>query len=298
MIDYRTRDWLGVAFRVHGTVLPRIAGRTLLVGALALALCYLREEQAVDLAISGTAHAMVGLALGLLLVFRTNASYDRYWEGRKLLGGLVNNCRDLSRQLSSYLAGAPPETRRRAGLYVIALYALIRHYLRREREWPELAELLGEAELAELESTRAPPLRVARWLSELLAREADAGRLPEERLRLIDGGISDCIDLWGGAERILKTPVPFAYAHHIKGFLTIFCFTTPLALLSSMGWYTPVAAAVIAYGLFGIDEIGVEIEDPFGYDPNDLPLDAIGEVIDRDVRDTIGNPDPGSTNRA
>jgi putative membrane protein len=100
---------------------------------------------------------------------------------------------------------------------------------------------------------------------------------------VLDGALQDIVDALGGCERILRTPVPFAYAHHIKGFLTIFCFTVPLALLPQMGWYTAVAAAIVAYALFGIDEIGVEIEDPFGYDPNDLPLDAIGDNLTIDV---------------
>ncbi len=82
------------------------------------------------------------------------------------------------------------------------------------------------------------------------------------------------IDALGGAERIMKTPVPFAYAHHIKLFVLIFCLTVPFAMSSTMHWLTPVGAALLAFGLLGIDEIGVEIEEPFGYDPNDLPLES------------------------
>src|SRR5262249_8903627 len=133
-----------------------------------------------------------------------------------------------------------------------------------------------------------PPILVARWLSDGFVAEARAGRLSEQRLQVLDGAISDMLDLFGGCERIVRTPVPFAYAHHIKGFLTLFCVTVPMALLPQMGWFTAVASAIVAYAMFGIDEIGVEIEDPFGYDPNDLPLDAIGETLDGDIGQALG----------
>jgi putative membrane protein len=111
--------------------------------------------------------------------------------------------------------------------------------------------------------------------------------LTEHRLAVMDQNLTSFSDSWGGAERILKTPIPFAYAHHIKAFLALFAFTVPFALSDQMGWLTPVAAAAIAFALFGIDEIGVEIEDPFGYDPNDLPLDEVGATIARDVGDIL-----------
>jgi putative membrane protein len=114
----------------------------------------------------------------------------------------------------------------------------------------------------------------------------------------MDANVTAFVDYWGGAERIMKTPIPFAYAQHIKGFLTLFCFTAPFALVESLGWLTPVMAAVVAYGMFGIDEIGVEIEDPFGYDPNDLPLDAMGNTIANDTQDILSRRQPAMAAKA
>ncbi len=287
MIQYDTKNWISVIFRVHGTVLPRLVGRTLFVAAVGAAIAWAHLERGADMPTSGTVHAMVGVALGLLLVFRTNASYDRFWEGRKMIGGLVNNCRDLSRQSSAYLVQASPEVRARVGRHVIGLYGVIRHYLRRETDLSDLAGVLDEAERRDLAAASAPPLAVAAWLTRTFAEEARAGRITPQELALLDGSLKAIIDLWGGAERILRTPVPFAYAHHIKGFLTLFCVTAPLALVDAMGWWTPAAAAIVAYGLYGIDEIGVEIEDPFGYDPNDLDLDGAGKTIASNVGDTM-----------
>ncbi|TFH41745.1 MAG: hypothetical protein E4H01_14480 [Lysobacterales bacterium] len=287
MIQYETKRWAKIIFRVHGTVLPRILSRVALVIQVAVVLTYAQVVLGIDIPTSSVLHSIVGVALGLLLVFRTNSSYDRFWEGRILIGAMVNETRDLARQTASYLVDSPFQTRERIGHYIIALFAAIRRSLRREREAAEMAVLLSEEERVQLVGASAPPLLVARWISDQLAIEAGAGRLSEQRLVAMDRRISALIELWGGAERILKTPVPFAYAHHIKGFLTIFCVTVPLSLLDSMGWFTPLGAAIVAYGLFGIDEIGIEIEEPFGYDDNDLPMDGIGETIARNVSDIL-----------
>jgi len=287
MVQYDTRNWWAILGRVQGTVLPRIAIRVVLVTAIGLGVSLAADRGVADLAIPASVHTLVGVALGLLLVFRTNASYDRYWEGRRLIGAIVNNARDLARQTRSFLDASTPAIRAAQGDLIVALYATVRRYLRNEREWPELAERLGAEQLAAIARTRCPPVLVARWLSDGFVAEARAGRLSEQRLQVLDAAISDIVDFFGGAERIMKTPVPFAYAHHIKGFLTLFCLTVPMALLGSMGWYTAPASAIVAYALFGIDEIGVEIEDPFGYDANDLPLDAIGETIATDVAQAV-----------
>jgi putative membrane protein len=231
MIEYETKRWAKVIFRVHGTVLPRILWRITIVVLIAIIASYARLERGVDIPTSSVLHSIVGVALGLLLVFRTNSSYDRFWEGRKQIGAMVNNTRNLARQSASYLADSPFETRMQAGHYIIALFASIRRSLRRERETPEMDALLSAEEHEQLKHISAPPLLVAKLISDLLVVEAKAGRLNEYRLVEMDGIVSSMIDLWGGAERILKTPVPFAYAHHIKGFLTIFCLTLPLSLL-------------------------------------------------------------------
>lgn len=285
MVQYDTRNWLKILVTVHGTVLPRIAVRVLLAAAFGLAAVLLQRHHVVNLAIPPAVHTLVGVALGLLLVFRTNTSYDRFWEGRRLIGSIVNNARDLARQARSYIDD--PAARARVGVLINAYYAVIRRYLRNEREWPELAATLSAEEMAAIAATRNPPVLLARWLSDVFAAEARAGRLSEQRVQLLDLAVSDIVDFYGGAERIMKTPVPFAYAHHIKGFLALFCFTVPMALLAQMGWYTSAASAIVAYALFGIDEIGVEIEDPFGYDANDLPLDAIGDTLARDVTEAV-----------
>jgi putative membrane protein len=241
------------------------------------------------------AHTLLGVALGLLLVFRTNSSYDRFWEGRKQLGMMVNRARDLQRQALTLIEGndtAAHRLRADIGRLIGVLYALIRQYLRKERDLSQIAGLTA-AERAMLEPVAVRPCLAFTWISQRIATAARDGRLSENRLAAMDANLTAFSDNWGGAERIMKTPVPFAYAHHIKTFLLLFASTAPFAMVETMHWMTPVAAGVLAFALFGIDEIAVEIEEPFGYDANDLPLDAVGATIDRDLADMARlDPEP------
>lgn len=284
MIDYDGRAWLPILFQYRGSVIPRLIPRMAIAGAIGVGATLGFERSGMK--IPTLAHTLVGVALGLLLVFRTNASYDRYWEGRRLIGSMVNRSRDLARQVSSYVAD--PAARAAFRRWIPAFYWLAAQTLRRRAELGAVELLLSEAERAAMAGVgfRAP--LVTRWMSEALQAEAAAGRLSEQRLQLLDANLTAFNDALGGAERIVKTPIPFAYAQHIKIFVVLFCFTAPFAMAEAMGWATPVASGLLALALFGVDEIGVEIEDPFGDDPNDLPLDAVGRGIDGAVGELLG----------
>ncbi len=284
MIQYQNKSWLSLILRWKGTVAPGIMLRSLLAAGVGVGAEFMWRDQ--HWALPPVAHGLVGVALGLLLVFRTNASYDRFWEGRKLVGLMVNRSRDLLRQVTTLLEGDDDAARAdRAELLrlVNLLFALIRQYLRKERDLTRLGPLVTEAERAALAEVPVRPAVAFTWISARLTAAVRAGRLTEQRLMLMDANLTSFSDSWGGAERIMKTPLPFAYAHHIRVFLTLFVFTAPFAMAQPMAWATPVTAFVLAYALFGIDEIGVEIEDPFGYDANDLPLDATGDTIAADT---------------
>src|SRR6188768_1912835 len=126
MVQYDTRNWFRILISLRGTVLPRIAVRVLIAAAIGVVAAVLTREKVVNLAIPPAVHTLVGVALGLLLVFRTNASYDRFWEGRRLVGAIINNARDLARQAHSLLDQSPPEARQRIGNLIVAYFAVIR----------------------------------------------------------------------------------------------------------------------------------------------------------------------------
>lgn len=286
MIEYDNRSWTSVLFRLKGSVLPRLFPRIAAIALVGVGAAVLFG--ATGFKVSPLAHTLIGAALGLLLVFRTNASYDRFWEGRKLLGMIVNRSRDLMRQVATYIddADARALLRRRT----VAMAAIIHQMLRRETDLGALGEKITADERAALEPLRARQIVMATWISARLRALADDGKLGEQRLYAMDQNLTAIIDQLGGAERIMKTPVPFAYAQHIRTFVSFFCVTVPFAMVDTMRWYTPLAAALLAFALFGIEEIGIEIEDPFGYDDNDLPLDAILDTIDRDTQTIVTAP--------
>lgn len=288
MIQYNPKNWLSILFRLRGSVLPRMLVRCLIAAVVGVIAVYLLKIE--GFRIPSIVHTMIGIALGLLLVFRTNASYDRFWEGRKLLGGMVNRTRDLARQVMGYIPGDDePTVALRAHLrnLIVAFYRLSCQTLRQERDLNKWASLLTEHERAQLENaTHRAPI-ITSWLTSHCAALAEQGRITQQQLQSIDQNLTALNDLLGGAERIMRTPVPFAYAQHIKIFVVLFCYTAPFAITDSMGWKTPFAAFILAFALFGVDEIGVEIEDPFGYDENDLPLEAIGDGIDVATQDIV-----------
>lgn len=288
MVQYDARDWMKVLTQTHGSVMPRLLARLGSVALVAVAATYLFETR--HFKFSPVAHTLVGAALGLLLVFRTNTSYDRYWEGRKLLGGSVNRLRDLLRQVAGSVSGEVGQTlcqelRRR----ILIFFGLQRQYLRNERDLAFASDQLTETEKAALEPLTARPVAYLTCISSLLAHTYRDGLINGELYRNLDQNVTSLMDNLGGAERIVKTPVPFAYAQHIKGFLFIFCFTLPFVLAEPTGRWNPLASAAVAYALFGIEEIGVEIEDPFGDDPNDLPIEAMEESLKKVTSDLVAS---------
>lgn len=278
MIDYKRDDWLGMILAWRGTVLPRLLSRILIYMGVTAAVAGLSEIAGIPLTLKPLPHSLVGVALGMLLVFRTNASYDRYWEGRKQWGGVVNASRNLVRVAAVHAGRAEGL----AGMVAAYAFALKQH-LRRDARLNELDGLIPEELHRSAADSLNPPLLIAREMSAWTATALASERLIPEVGKVIEGYIGELLDHQGACERILKTPVPFAYTVHIRQLLTIYLLSLPLVLVPETGWWSLPAMAFISFGLLGIEEAGVEIEDPFGTDANDLPLEAICETIRRDV---------------
>jgi ion channel-forming bestrophin family protein len=279
MVEYDPKSWLHLIFRWRGSVYSRLLFKVGISAGLGIVAALLNETYSFKL--PNSAHALVGVALGLLLVFRTNASYDRWWEGRKLLGAMVNRSRDLTRQFATLLPAHRADDARVLTRHVTLFYQLAALGLRLDRDLQPLVNkgLLLDSEKLALESVGARGPVVLGWISARVARLAKEGDLSELRLMGIDVNITSLQDSLGACERIAKTPLPFAYAQHLKALVTLFVLTAPFVLVDPMKWNTPLAMAALAFALFGIDEIGIEIEDPFGHDDNDLPIEKIGEGI-------------------
>jgi putative membrane protein len=287
MIDYEPKDWLRIVVSLRGAVAVRLLGRVTIAIVLGVVAWWVHDEFA--FVIPPIAHTLIGAALGLLLVFRTNASYGRYVEARELLGRIVNFSRDLARQVVTYVADHPERAALQSDVlrWIAAFYRLLVQNVRDERNLDDLGERLTAGERTRLEPMRHRASVVATWISERLHAAYRAGHLEMEPLRAMDANLTGLIAALGGCERIRRTPVPFAYAQHIKVFMVLFCYTVPFAMVDALGPYTAIAAGALSYALFGIDEIGVEIEDPFGTDPNDLPMERIGDTIEASTREIV-----------
>lgn len=277
MIHYDPHKWLDHFFDIRGTLVREIGAR---VGACVLWACAVVgfHYLITPVAIPVTLHSLVGVALGLLLVFRTNASYDRYWEGRKLWGGIVNETRNLIRSASLHLREDPELLNDLTRWTAIFPWAA-RSALRGESDLGPVAAEMSGAQAHSASRAQHPALYVAQQMTATLM-EARSRRLIGEIVHVsLDQNIQLLVDYLGGCERIRKTPLPFAYLVHLRRALVIYCFTLPFALVESFGWFTIVDVLLVAYTFFGIEEIGVEIEGPFGDDANDLPMHEFCQTI-------------------
>jgi putative membrane protein len=277
MIHYDPHRWLDHLFDIRGALVREIGVR---VGLCVLwaGVVVLYHYRVHPLGTSVVLHSLVGVALGLLLVFRTNASYDRYWEGRRLWGGIVNETRNLIRGASIHLAGD------RALLHTLTRWTAVFPWavvstLRGEPTLGPALEELGPREAEAARASQHPALFAAQRMTACLEEARRRGLITDIILASLDANIQQLVDYLGGCERIRKTPLPFAYVVHLRRALIIYCFTLPFALVESFGWFTILDVLFVAYTFFGIEEIGVEIEGPFGDDANDLPLADIAETI-------------------
>ncbi len=287
MIHYDPHKWMDHFFDIRGSLVREISTRVAvcLVWTTAVVVIHFHVR---PLAIPSLLHSLVGLALGLLLVFRTNASYDRFWEGRKLWGGIVNETRNLVRSATVLLRGDRELLHELTRWTAIFPYAVARG-LRGERGLgPLVAANPPDEMMAMVEGGQHAALAVAVRMTDTLNRARERGLISDILYTSLDRNTQDLVGYLGGCERIRKTPLPFAYIVHLRRALVLYCYTLPFALVSSYGWYTILDVLAVAYVFFGIEEIGVEIEGPFGSDDNDLPLDDICETIHRNLYAVAG----------
>jgi putative membrane protein len=291
MIKYDPHDWLNHLFDIQGSVIREITGRLLLFGAwsiVAVGASEIAGRANHSLAIPETGHTLVGVALGLLLVLRTNASYDRYWEGRRQWGSIVNSSRNLARTASVYLAGAP-ELVRALLAWTAAFSRATMHHLRGTASLGDQpSDLPGwdlpGGELQKVLSEGRVPLAVSRRMTAVIAAGHERRLISDIQQATLDQNVQQLVDALGSCERIHNTPMPFAYVVHLRRALILYLLTLPFALVGRFGWLTVPAVVLIAYNILGIEEIGVEIEDPFGEQKNDLPLVDFCATIDGDLR--------------
>jgi len=232
------------------------------------------------------AHTHTGLALFLLLSFRANSSYDRFWEGRKLWGLTINRTRDLARQMVHYIKDDAAQHRRMLA-FVVAFAVTKKRHLRDERGLQELSSILSVQDMRNIQEAEHMPLFVLDVLSDYINSAYARGAISDHILQLMDNNITTFQDTLGGCERIKKTPIPVCFVVHMRAFMVLWLATLPLTLAQALGWTSVAIALIVAFAILGIDAMAVEIENPFGHDFNDLPLGMICETIAKNVREIL-----------
>lgn len=283
------QPWFKSALQVRVSVIPSIAPRVLLCGGFGVFISLLHFFK-LPVSLPTLSSIVPSIVLGLLLVFRTNTAYDRFWEGRKFWGMLINNVRNLARRIWVAIEEKDPEDieLKKSALRLLPAFAVaMKLHLRQEAVNPELEPLMSPAQYQKLKSMNNPPLEIAFWIEDYLHEQYERNCLDVYQLIGMKDLINSMIDVLGGCERILKTPIPLAYAIHLKQLLLLYCLALPFQMVNDLAWGTGPVVALISFTLFGIEEIGIEIENPFQHDTNDLPLDSICATMQRNIGDLI-----------
>lgn len=296
MLDYgRRKSWLSLVFSVRGSTLIRIRFRLLAVASVALALTALYEYGHVKTPITLQALSLTGLALGIFLGFRNNTAYDRFWEGRRLWGEIVNVSRSLTRDLLTVFPREPEvEARRllRQQVYrVLAFVHALRLSLRDQMDVELLRPYLSEADLEFVRNHKNVPNAVLLGMAEEHRKLQATGQLSDYWSVQLAKHLGTLTNCQGGCERIRATPIPHSYSILIHSIVAIYVFTLPFGLVMSLHYYTPIVVLLVAYTFLGLDAVGDELEDPFGTELNDLPLTTITRNIEINLRQALGETD-------
>lgn len=289
MVFQDRRGFWREAFAWQGSITPLVIPYVLAFGLIATAICVVAwlEERLyqVKIGLEIAPFELAGAALGLLLILRTNAGYDRWWEARKLWGGIVNQSRNL---VISGLSYGPddPAWRESFARWAATFPHVARCSLRGEEPSSEVAALVGQDSLHQIAASPHMPSFVALKLAELLREACDSDQMDRFAFMQVDRERAALIDHIGACERILKTPLPLVYAIKIRRFIALFLLTLPLALLHRMDgdWLVPLITMMVAYPLISLDQIGIELQNPFAKaNLSHLPIGDISNTIERNL---------------
>jgi putative membrane protein len=293
------RSWFRSLISLRGTSLQRIWLRLGVTVIVAIFVTVLHENYGkFTQTLTTLPFTLIGIALGIFLGFRNNTSYDRFWEGRKLWGRLVNTSRSLTRQILVFIGPSAGEAATDADdlrrlhrdlVYrVIAYVHSLRHHLRDSEPFGDLEPLLGADETDSLRNEHNRPIAVLQALADRFRQAWRDGRLHALHLAELERSLTDLTDIQGGCERIKSTPIPASYTILIHRIVAVYSMTLPFGIVDSVGSATPVVVVLIGYAFYGLDAIGDEIENPFGTDPNDLPLSTLSRMLEVNLRQRLG----------
>lgn len=289
MVKYNPKTWFNLIFhsysrQVMRTLLPALA----FMAAFTTVTCYLILDhfQLPRTGFQGSTmvHQLLGIVLGLFLVFRTNTAYDRWWEGRRLWGGIVNSTRNLALKLNAYLPKEDHEERDWFARMIPNFVYATKEHLRRGVQLREL-EPVGEKFEEEIKKYGHKPNMLAAMMFRRVNDLYRKNTLTGDHLINLDKELKDFIDLMGACERIKNTPIPYSYTMYMKQFIFIYIITLPFGFVTTFGYFSIATVLLVSFILLSVELIAEEIEDPFGRDINDLPTDELADKIKVNVKE-------------
>lgn len=287
MVQYNPKDWINFIFKFHKSdTFRKLIPMMMTIGLYSYGIAYLEIEYwklAEDSHVKNITimHGMLGFVISLLLVFRTNTAYDRWWEGRKLWGALVNNSRNLAIKLSVILNEEQDKIYFRK---LIPSYASI---LQKHLSDEETAKMLFEGLDLEIDHHKHRPNQVAKMLFQKIHTLHINGKISGDQLIIINNEIQSFTDICGACERIKNTPIPYSYSSFLKKFIFFYVLTLPFGYVFSLGYYVIPVVVFIFYVLASLELIAEEIEDPFGNDANDLPTLKLATNIKKHIEEIL-----------
>jgi putative membrane protein len=270
MIYYNPKNWFGLIFKFHKSdTFRQLALMMIVLGIYAAAIAYLEiDVMLLKYKTTTIMHSLLGVVIGLLMVFRTNTAYERWWEGRKLWGSLLNNARNTAIKLHAFLPANNAETRVRSK-DLLSNFATALQY--------HLAGKLKDQEVEQPDIHH--PNLIAKQLISLVNEAHQNNQLNGYQFLALNNELQSFTEITGACERIKKTPIPYSYSLFIKKFIFIYIMSMPFCFVGDFGYWVVLITVFVFYVLVSLELIAEEIEDPFGYDANDLPMTAISENV-------------------
>lgn len=282
MITKKKTNWFRMLFEWNGSVLPQLLPRLFILFIYSLLVVYFREDLlSYNIYINPAIFTLFGIALAIFLGFRNTVSYDRFWEGRKLWGALLNDTRSLARQAHTLVEGNNYDKERTHFINLLtALVHSLKHQLRQTEADGDLERLLPDSADDKFKTFVFKPIMILKELGVWVNKAKLSGRIDSITQANFDLNLNKISDIIGGCERIASTPIPYTYSILLHRTVYIYCFLLPFGFVESTVWITPFVIVFIAYTFVALEAIADELEDPFGIQPNDLALEAMSEMIE------------------
>lgn len=290
MINYNPKNWITLILSFDKSDTFRMLWKEIIyIGLLSSLITFLEIHffpKADGLKNLMAVYSLLGFLISLLLVFRTNTAYDRWWEGRKIWGGIVNDSRNLASKLNAILGENFAEKVWFSNMISNFSYASKNHL--RGSETMTDYNLQDEHDKLSILNVNHKPIWIVKRMRERITELYKQGIVKPEDLYILDTNLNALIDAIGACERIKNTPIPYSYSLFIKKFIFIYVITLPLAFVNMFGYYSALIATFVFYALVSMEVLAEEIEDPFGDDDNDLPIEQISASIRINVSELMG----------